>query len=79
MNVLGAMIDTVQLASKSNKMPCSGPLGYVHLAGMLARMQDGGFSYGKMCRWLGWAQAALVAAGAATLDDVKMISKRHAD
>lgn len=47
---------------------------------MLAKMesdsspQGGGFSEGKLGRWLGWAQAAVVAINLATLDDMKAIN-----
>jgi hypothetical protein len=37
------------------------------------------FSDGKLGRWLGWAQAAVVAMGAGTLEDMKTINKRCAD
>lgn len=76
MNVLAAMEETVRLAHKS-KMPSSGPLGYAHIAGMLTTMQESKFSYGKLCRWLGWAQCAVVASGSASLEDMKFINMRH--
>ena len=79
MNILGAMEETVRLAHKSDKFPSSGNLGYAHIAGMLITMKEGTFSYGKMCRWLGWAQCAVVAAGAATLEDMKRINMRYKD
>lgn len=57
-----------------------------HLRDMLRTMESGinpqnpdaGFSEGKMGRWLGWAQAAVVAMQCATLDDMKAINKRWA-
>lgn len=50
-----------------------------HLAGMLERMiADSGMTYGKKCRWLGWAQGVLVAHGHLTLDQCKQINKLFA-
>jgi hypothetical protein len=58
-----------------------------HLRDMLRIMESGvnpqdteaGFSDGKMGRWLGWAQAAVVALHCGTLDDMKDINRRHAE
>jgi hypothetical protein len=58
-----------------------------HVRDMLRIMESGsnpqdterGFSEGKMGRWLGWAQAAVVAMGVATLEDMKDINRKHAD
>lgn len=36
------------------------------------------FSEAKIGRWLGWAQAAVVMHGEASLEDMKAINKRHA-
>lgn len=57
-----------------------------HVRKMLQVMESGinpqdserDFSEGKMGRWLGWAQAAVVAQGIASLDDMKEINKRNA-
>ncbi len=54
---------------------------------MLAKMESGinpqdsekGFSEGKLGRWLGWAQASVVAMGLASLEDMKEINKRWVD
>lgn len=48
-------------------------LSYAHLADMRARLEDG-FSGAKLGRWLGWAQAAVVAAGCGTLEEMKQIN-----
>lgn len=86
MNVMKAMEQTVKLAydrgmgggpvtpNLSGYPKTESTLGYPHIAGMLIRMQEGNFSYGKLCRWLGWAQAAVVASGCATLEDMKVIN-----
>lgn len=58
-----------------------------HLEDMLAMMesdinpQDPSRSFGeaKLGRWLGWAQAACVAMGVFTLEDMKAINKKWAD
>ena len=57
-----------------------------HLRDMLAVMERGvnpqdterDFSEAKLGRWLGWAQAAVVAMGLATLDDMKNINRKWA-
>lgn len=57
-----------------------------HLLDMLAQMEKNDnpqhmgkvFSQAKLGRWLGWAQAAVVVMGLATLDEVKTINKLNA-
>jgi hypothetical protein len=64
-----------------NALPTS--LQPEHLRDMLAQMESGvnpqdterDFSEAKTGRWLGWAQAAVVAMGLASLDDMKAINK----
>lgn len=74
MDALKAMEMTVKMAF-DKKMPSGEtPLDYPHVAGMLIRMKEQPMSYGKQCRWLGWAQCAVVAAGCATLDEMKAIN-----
>jgi hypothetical protein len=73
MNVLKAMQDTTRIAFE-RCMKGEGSLSYEHIAGMQITMQESEMSYGKMCRWLGWAQCAVVASGVATLDDMKAIN-----
>lgn len=51
-------------------------LTYRHLVNMYDQIAAGDFSPTKMGRWLGWAQASVVAAGIATLDEMKAINKR---
>ncbi len=54
-----------------------------HLRNMLRMMESGvnpqdtqsSFDDDKMGRWLGWAQAAVVAMGMATLDDMKRLNQ----
>lgn len=56
-----------------------------HVRQMLRVMESGvnpqdterSFSDAKMGRWLGWAQAAVVAMGIASLDDMKSINKAN--
>lgn len=76
MKVFGAMKDTVQLAAGKKCMPDTGDCSYPHIAGMLIRMRDESFAYGKMNRWLGWAQCAVVVAGAATRPDMEKINRK---
>ena len=49
---------------------------FAHLLDMLARMKADEMSYGKQCRWLGWAQGVLAARGYLTLEQCKQINKR---
>lgn len=54
-------------------------LGLPHMRSMYARITDD-FSDGKLGRWLGWAQCALVAANVGvTLDDMKSLNKKWSD
>lgn len=68
-----AFVLTVEEAKKAGGMREDGPLGREHVVGMLERITPD-FSPSKLGRWLGWAQAAVVASGALTLDDVKRIN-----
>lgn len=54
--------------------PLKGPLSQGHVEDMLERIESGEITEEKAHRWLGWAQAACVAAGAGTLDDMKAIN-----
>ena len=83
MNQKQALIDTIALAEELG-MPedslVDESLGLAHMRSMLARIEEGDFSESKLGRWLGWAQAALVAAGVgAGLENVKAINLRYAD
>ena len=51
-----------------------GPLSFDHVDDMLKRIETGEIKGEKAHRWLGWAQCAAVAAGTATLDDMKAIN-----
>lgn len=66
-----ALRQTTEIARQAD-MPEGGELGRAHIVGMLDRIE--GFSLSKLARWLGWAQAAVVASGAATLEDMKRIN-----
>jgi hypothetical protein len=81
MNQHAAFDETVNIAYKSD-MPegdLDNPLSLAHLLDMQERITPE-FSDAKLGRWLGWAQAALVAANVGvTLDDVKQINLRHSD
>ena len=55
-------------------------LDYPHLQLMLSRMQVNEMSEAKIGRWLGWMQAAVVAADIGLgLEDMKEINKKWAD
>lgn len=57
-----------------------------HLREMIGAVRSGSnpqdtesdFSEAKLGRWLGWAQASVVAMGLANLEEMKAINKRHA-
>lgn len=75
MNQRAAFAETVALA-ENKEMPylIGTSLGLSQLKDMQRRITDE-FSEAKLGRWLGWAQAALVAANVGvTLEDVKQIN-----
>lgn len=79
MDMKRAFHDTIAAAVRGG-MPEGQPgdgLGLAHLRSMSERITDD-FSQAKLGRWLGWAQCAVVAAGCATLDDMKEINRQHA-
>lgn len=87
MNQIQAMRDTVALMNERIEARDTVPdsLAPQHLWDMLETMETGvnpqdterEFSDAKMGRWLGWAQAAVVAQGIATLDEMKAINSRN--
>lgn len=81
MDMRKAMRETLELAVAS-AMPegsAEDPLSLAHMRTMEARLRNANVSEGKLGRWLGWMQAALVAADVGvTLEDVKMINMRNA-
>lgn len=85
MNQIEAFNETVMLAIKMgmpDQSDVDDSLGYEHMFSMLKRIEANPekFSEAKLGRWLGWAQAALVAANVGvTLEDVKQINLRWAD
>lgn len=81
MNQNKAFTETLNLAhergmDKLTWDDTSKDLSYAHLEDMATRITDD-FSESKLGRWLGWAQAAVVAAGIATLDEMKEINLRN--
>lgn len=78
MDMKGAFRATVELASKLWHLRrdsfLDSSLSLAHLEDMLATVEREEFSEGKLGRWLGWAQAAVVAAGVASLEDMKAIN-----
>jgi len=85
MNQLKAMQETLQLArlaGMENLVSDIPELDFPHLLDMYNRVHSGEieFSEAKLGRWLGWMQAAVVAAGIGlTLEDMKAINKANAD
>ena len=85
MNMLEAARETLALARESNLPNCefdeSPELNYAHLHEMVKKMETGEFSEGKMGRWLGWIQAAVVYMSLSldepiTLEQMKEINRR---
>lgn len=81
MNQRIAFDETVELAIQSGMAGSHDPsLSLSHLLEMQLTISEKDFSEAKLGRWLGWAQAALVAADVGvTLEDVKQINLRYAD
>lgn len=71
---LAAFDTTIALAQKA-AISASGATGLAHLMDMRARIEPT-FSAAKLGRWLGWAQCAVVAAGAATLGEMKEVNRQ---
>lgn len=78
MDMRAAFEDTIRLAEDRGMQADGGELSLSHLRDMQARITPG-FSEGKIGRWLGWAQAAVVASGVASLEDMKALNMAHAD
>lgn len=74
MDIQTAAASTLGVAIDSSRWPKEGPLSRCHVRGMLERIECGEITGEKAHRWLGWAQAACVAAGVATLDEMKQIN-----
>ncbi len=81
MNIHQAIQDTMELAHKSQISNYPVPdLSYDHICFMHERIDlNKGWSDTKLCRWLGWMQAAVVSWGVYTLEDMKQINMRNAD
>lgn len=77
MNMREAFRETVEMALL-RRMPMrpGSELGLHHLLSMQVRITPE-FSEAKLGRWLGWAQCAVVAAGCATLEEMKDLNRRH--
>jgi len=81
-----AFQSTIELAQaagmeKMDTIAVDGSLSFAHLMEMRDRIAQNTppFSEAKLGRWLGWAQAAVVAAGCGTLQDMKNINMRWSD
>jgi hypothetical protein len=71
---LDAFDATVRLAADRGMPNIGIGLSIDHLRDMRSRITPD-FSRGKLGRWLGWAQCAVVATEVATLDDMKEINR----
>jgi len=82
MNQAQAFVDTLTFAQKAGMADCEfdiAEVNYWHLQDMVEQIirDPARFSEGKLGRWLGWAQACVVAGGYGTLQDMKAINKRN--
>lgn len=83
MNIRKAIDDTILLARNggdTSYLYKGGvkELSFDHICDMYKRIQeDQTMSDTKLCRWLGWMQAAIVSWGLYTLEDMKQINKRN--
>jgi hypothetical protein len=69
---------TLSIARDRNMDGLGGATDLAHLEDMRACVTPE-FSRGKLGRWLGWAQCAVVACGAASLDEMKEINRKASD
>jgi hypothetical protein len=77
--ILRAMDATVSFAEVRgmDRIEPAGPtLSYAHLQDMQRQMHERPMNDGKLNRWLGWAQCAVVASGRASLDEMREINAR---
>lgn len=85
MRQLDALRATITLAERRRMIDHDRDLPtdcqFTHLCTMLTVIEHdpSAFSPAKLGRWLGWAQACVVAAGVATLNDMKQINLDHSD
>lgn len=79
MNQRAAWDETFALIAKSplDNVNLPPSLRFPHLHNMDQRLEDT-FSEAKIGRWLGWLQAAVVANGIATMEEMKEINRKHA-
>jgi hypothetical protein len=78
MDVKGAIEASLALAVKE-RMPVTGAFSYDHLIDMKRRIDESDMSYGKLCRWLAWMQAALYHSDLVDLEGLKNLSRGFAD
>ena len=80
--MIAAARETLTLANDGYFRPAGGCVegtDFVHLRQMLETMEAGGMSEGKLERWLGWIQCAVVVntIGRVSLEDCKQINRRN--
>lgn len=84
-NQISAFSETLEFARQRGMHQQIGTsdrgLDYAHLDQMYRKIISDPTKYSdaKLGRWLGWAQAAVVAAGCGTLDDMKEINRKNCD
>ena len=78
--ILKSISETYKLAFwQLDSFPEEGPLSFDHLSDMVTKTNDESFSIGKLNRWLGWMQCAVVSVGIASLEDIKEMNRRNKD
>lgn len=78
MDMLSAFDATIQRAEERGMRRAYDEPGFGldHLRDMRSRITSD-FSDAKLGRWLGWAQASVVAVGCGTLEEMKAINLAH--
>jgi len=87
MNQREALRETIELARANGMDNCTSDipeLDFPHLVSMYDRIiaadvTSTPFSEAKIGRWLGWAQAAVVVHGEASLEDMKALNMKWSD
>lgn len=85
MNQMQAFVDTLTFAQEAGMANCefeTDEVNYWHLQDMCEQIKAAArlglpFSDAKLGRWLGWAQACVVAGGYGTLADMKEINRKN--
>ena len=56
--------------------PAEGSLSKAHIRSLLTQVAEGDVTGEKAHRWLGWSQAAIVAAGVSSMEEMRHVNER---